>query len=165
MFVLWGGRDLNLSVHSLLSENLAVAVADIKGRASLACRSRPKQVMAGSKVGHKVHSQSQVSHYSRSIHDSGNHRINLRASPSLKNCCCWENCLNQFAAGTRSMQSNCLEVERYGWVIAEADLGSWGKATALESSFCSSFYSLQWLLDPEVASQQFMVENIAVFFH
>lgn len=29
-----GGRDLNLSVHSLLSENLAIAVADAKGRAS-----------------------------------------------------------------------------------------------------------------------------------
>lgn len=39
------------------------------------------------------------------------------------------------------------------------------KATALESSFRSCFYSLQGLLDPEVALRQFMVENIAIFFH
>lgn len=39
------------------------------------------------------------------------------------------------------------------------------KATALESSFCSCFYSLQRLLDSEIALQQLMAENIAIFFH
>lgn len=51
----------------------------------LACHSCPKQVKAGGRVDHKPCSQSQVSHYSRGVHDSGGHRNNFRASPSSKN--------------------------------------------------------------------------------
>lgn len=60
------------------------------------------------------------------------------------------------------MQSNCLEVEREGVSHSRSKLG---EATAPGTSFCCCFYSLQSLLDSEVALQQFMAESTAVFFH
>lgn len=147
-------------------EHWAAAVAEAERRVSSHLLFLSKTGNGRGSIGHKPCSQTRSVIISEVFMTAGNTENISKLPHPQKTAAAAERKMLKLMFALEALR--CRVKLPRDWEIRVSHCRSWledEKVTAMEFSFCFCFYSLQQLFIFEVALQQFMVENIAIFFH